>query len=115
VKEKLIRYRPGIDPKPKSRTDWVRVDRMIDDEIEAAARSDPDAQPMSDEELAACIPHAQLRVLRDRLGLTRQKFARRFGIDVRTVRRWEETHDKPRGPTPTYVRVIGAVLDALQD
>ena len=115
MKEKLIRYRPGIDPIPKSRTDWARVDRMTDEEIEAAARSDPDAQPMSDEELAACIPPAQLRGLRDQLGLTREEFAQRFGIDVRTLRRWEKTRDKPRELTPSYVRVIGAVLDALEN
>ena len=40
MKEKLIRYRPGIDPKPESQTDWVRVDAMTDEEVEAAARLD---------------------------------------------------------------------------
>ena len=38
MKEKLIRYRPGVDPKPESRTDWARVDAMTEEEIEAAAR-----------------------------------------------------------------------------
>lgn len=29
----------------KGKTDWVRVDAMTEEEIDAAARSDPDAQP----------------------------------------------------------------------
>jgi len=34
VKEQLIRYRPGRDPKPDSRTDWDRLKRMSDEEVE---------------------------------------------------------------------------------
>ena len=52
MKEQLIRYRPSHDPKPNSRTDWTRLDRMTDTEVEAAALSDPNAQPMTDEQLA---------------------------------------------------------------
>ena len=41
MSEKLIRYRPGIDPKPVGRTDWDRLRKMTEEEIEAAALSDP--------------------------------------------------------------------------
>ena len=115
MKEHLIRYRPGIDPKPRGKTDWDRLRRMTEEEINAAALSDPDAQPMTDAELAACIPPARLRALRERLGLTQEEFAQRFGISVRTLRHWEETRDRPQCITPAYVRVIGAVLDTLED
>jgi hypothetical protein len=43
------------------RIDWAKIDGMTDEEIEAAARSDPDNPPLSDEELA------QLRRVRPRL------------------------------------------------
>ena len=33
----------------KGRTDWVRVDALTDEEIEAAVRDDPDAAPLTDE------------------------------------------------------------------
>jgi hypothetical protein len=52
VKGQLIRYRPGVDPKPESRTDWKRLRQMTEKEIERAALDDPDAQPLSDEKLA---------------------------------------------------------------
>jgi putative transcriptional regulator len=32
--------------------DWARLDAMTDEEIEAAARSDPDNPPLTDEQLA---------------------------------------------------------------
>jgi hypothetical protein len=32
--------------------DWARLDAMTDEEIEAAARSDPDNPPLTEEQLA---------------------------------------------------------------
>jgi putative transcriptional regulator len=119
VKEKLIRYRPGIDPKPESQTDWVRVDAMTDDEVEAAALSDPDAQPMTDEELAQCFRPGALRLVRDRLGLSKEDFADRFRIDLETLTQWEEGRAVPESMARAYLRVIErnpeAVLAALED
>ncbi len=40
------------DSKPRSealKTDWVRIDAMTDEEVEAAALADPDAQPVPKE------------------------------------------------------------------
>jgi len=119
VKEGRIRHRPGIDPKPEDRTDWDRLARMTDEEIEAAALSDPDAQPMTDEELAQCFRPGMLREVRERLGLSEQDFASRFRIDPETLRAWEEGRAFPEALARAYLRVIEhnpqAVLDALQD
>ena len=44
---------------PKDATDWERLERMTDDEIEAAVRDDPDAAPIADEDFwrnATLIP-----------------------------------------------------------
>jgi len=119
VKEKLIRYRPGIDPKPVGRTDWERVRNMTDEEIEAAALSDPDAQPMTDEELASMFRPRLLRELRERLGLSQAAFAQRFHINVRTLQDWEQARRVPDQVARAYLRVIAhnpnAVASALQD
>ena len=115
MKEQLIRYRPGIDPKPESRTDWDRVDRMTDEEVEAAALSDPDAQPMTIEQLAECVRPGMLRVARARLGLSQKQFAERFRIDLSTLRGWEEGRNLPGKPSGAYLQVIKAVLAALED
>jgi hypothetical protein len=34
------------------KVDWAKLDAMTDEEIEAAARSDPDNPPLTDEQLA---------------------------------------------------------------
>ena len=75
VKEKLIR-----DPKPVSRTDWERLKMMTNEEVEAAALSDQDAQPMTDEEPATLFRPRSLRELCDRLGLSQAAFAERFRV-----------------------------------
>ena len=37
--------RRSLDEVRRGKTDWARVDAMTEEEIDAAARSDPDAQP----------------------------------------------------------------------
>jgi putative transcriptional regulator len=119
VKDKVIRYMAGVDPKPVGRTDWERLDRMTDEEIEAAALSDPDAQPMTDEELARMFRPRELRELRARLGLSQAAFAERFRINLRTLQDWEQARRVPEDVARTYLRVIArnpeAVAAALQD
>jgi len=46
-----VTVKPG-EPMPRGKTDWVRLDTMTDDEIMAAALSDPDAQPLTPQQLA---------------------------------------------------------------
>jgi putative transcriptional regulator len=43
--------KPGEVP-PRGETDWARVNVMTDEEVLAAALSDPDAQPLDSEALA---------------------------------------------------------------
>src|SRR5438132_13104460 len=85
VKEQLIRCRPGHDPKPDSRTDWDRLNRMSDEEIERAALDDPDAQPLSDEKLARGFRPKALTALRKRRGLSQAEVARQFKLNRRTL------------------------------
>jgi putative transcriptional regulator len=119
VKDKLIRYRPGSDPEPEDRTDWDRLRRMTDEEVEAAALSDPDAQPMTDEQLAATFRPGDINRLRRRMGLTQAAFAKRFHIDLRSLRDWERGRRVPEGVVRAYLRVIernpDAVAAALED
>jgi putative transcriptional regulator len=106
MKEKLVHYRPGVDPEPVDESDWARVDRMTDEEIEAAALSDPDAQPMSEEELARMFRPGALRELRKGLGLSQAEFGERFRINLRTQQDWEQGRRVPGEVARNYLRVI---------
>jgi putative transcriptional regulator len=115
----LIRHRSGVEPKPVDRTDWERVKRMTDEEIEAAALADPDAQPLTDAELSQAFRPGALRELRGRLGLSQAEFAKRFRIELCTLQDWEQARRVPDDIARTYLRIIernpDAVVAALQD
>ena len=86
---------------------------------EAAALSDPDAQPMTDEELAFLFRPRSVRELRERLGLSQAAFAERFRINLRTLQDWEQARRVPDQVARAYLRVIernpDAVIAALRD
>jgi putative transcriptional regulator len=90
----------------RGRTDWRRVDTLTDEEIEQAARGDPDAPPLSDEELARFQRIVDVRALRRRLGMSQAKFARSFHLSVGTVRDWEQGRAAPDGPARVLLRLI---------
>jgi hypothetical protein len=46
-----VTVKPG-EPLPRGDTDWARLDAMTDEEVMAAALSDPGAQPLTPEQLA---------------------------------------------------------------
>lgn len=63
-------------------------------------------------------PHAvDVSNLRERLNLTQEQFAARFGFSVATLRHWERGDRSPSGASLVFLNVIernpGAVLNAL--
>jgi putative transcriptional regulator len=66
-----------------------------------------------------CQPHAgNVADLRQRLSLTQEQFAARFGFSVATLRHWERDDRSPSGASLVLLNVIDrnptAVLQALQ-
>ena len=57
--------------------------------ITAAAYRDPDAQPLTDADLARMKRVPRTKTLRRALGLTQEEFAARYHIPLGTLRRWE--------------------------
>jgi putative transcriptional regulator len=91
----------------KSRTGSSLGERkMTDDEILAAARSDPDAQPSTKAQLARMRRVPEVTRLRWRLELRQEAFAVRFGIPVATVRDWEQGRSSPDAMARSYLKVI---------
>ena len=54
--ENITRVTLNPNNPSKGKTDWEQVDGMTEAEIHAAALSDPDAQPVTPEELEAFKP-----------------------------------------------------------
>ena len=94
------------EPLPRGRTEWTRLDAMSDKEVMAAARSDPDAQPLTPEQLAKMRRVSRVKVLRQRLGMTQAEFAEAFHPPITTLRDWEQRRSTPDAPARALLLAI---------
>ena len=97
--------KPGEAP-PRGETDWARVNAMTDEEVLAAALSDPDAQPLDLEALARMRRVSPVKALRQRLGMTQVEFAEAFRLPVSTLRDWEQLRTTPDAPARALLQAI---------
>src|SRR6266545_4189053 len=81
---------------------------MTEAEIEAAAAADPDARPMTPEEMARARRVPRVRTLRRALGLTQEEFAAHYHIPLGTLRDWEQGRTEPDQPARAYLKVIAS-------
>jgi putative transcriptional regulator len=87
---------------------------MTEPEIEAAAIADPDARPMTAEELHTARRVPRIRTLRRALGLTQEEFAGRYHIPLGTLRDWEQGRTEPDQPARAYLKAIAGDPVAVQ-
>lgn len=100
---KLVRVHPG------GREEILRkrpLRPMTEEQIEAAARSDPDNPPLTESRLKQLKLVPRVRTLRRALGLTQEEFAARFHIPIGTLRDWEQGRTEPDQPARAYLKVI---------
>jgi putative transcriptional regulator len=79
---------------------------MAPEDIEAAARIDPDAQPLTEADLARMKRVPRTKTLRRALGLTQEEFAARYHIPLGTLRDWEQGRTEPDQPARAYLTII---------
>lgn len=75
---------------------------MTDEEVVAAALSDPDAQPLTPEQLAKMRRVSRVKDLRQRLGMTQIQIAEAFHL----LRDWEQHRSTPDAPARALLRAI---------
>jgi putative transcriptional regulator len=79
---------------------------MTPEAIEAAARTDSDAQPLTRSDLKRMKRTPQAKIIRRALGLTQEEFAAHYHIPLGTLRDWEQGRAEPDQPTQAYLKVI---------
>jgi putative transcriptional regulator len=87
---------------------------MTEAEIEAAAGADPDARPMTAEELRTARRIPRIRTLRRALGLMQEEFAGRYHIPLGTLRDWEQGRTEPDQPARAYLKAIAGDPEAVR-
>jgi putative transcriptional regulator len=116
-REGTTKFRLRAKKPPK--TDWRAFDAMSEEARHAAALSDPDSPPATEAQLRRARRMPNVRALRERMNLTQQEFAARFGLPLGTVRDWEQGTHRPDRAAQVLLAVIAkdpdAVIRALEE
>ena len=92
-----------------------RCDAISDEEIRAAALSDPDSVPVPVYDTPGLHRQVNVKKLRERLGLTQEEFAATYRIPVGTLRDWEQCRKNPDAPARAYLMVIARNPEAVAE
>jgi putative transcriptional regulator len=115
---KIVQVMPDGTTRPfESKTDWASFNALTEEEVTAAALSDPDSVLLTDEQLAEGRHAPNPREIRQKLQMTQEQFAAEFHIPLGTLRDWEQGVSVPDTAARSYLRVIAknpkAVIEAL--
>src|SRR3954451_25279084 len=108
-----VTMKPG-SALPRGDTDWTRLDAMTDEEVVTAALSDPDAQPLTPEQLSGMRRVSRVKVLRQRLGMTQMQFADAFHLPTTPLRDWEQLRSTPDAPARALLLAIERAPDVMR-
>jgi len=86
---------------------------MTDADITAAAKADADNLPLTADEMARMEAAAVVRHVRARTGLSQDRFAKRYRINVGRLRDLEQGRTKADSALLAYLAVIDREPDAV--
>jgi putative transcriptional regulator len=86
--------------------------------VEAAARADRDAQPLTADDLKrmkrSLKRTSQAKIIRRALALTQEEFAVRYHIPLGTLQDWEQGRAQPDRPTQAYLKIIACEPERVE-
>jgi len=88
---------------------------MTEAQRHQAALNDPDARPLTAEDLTRMKRTPQVRIIRRALGLSQEEFAARYHIPIGTLRDWEQGRVEPDKAARAYLKVIAREPDTVRD
>jgi putative transcriptional regulator len=90
--------------------DWKAVDATNDYDIAAHIAAEPDTAPdisaLGEGRVVHPPDHVDVFAIRRKLHMSQERFARRYGFSVWSVRNWEQGRRRPEGPARLLLRVI---------
>ena len=102
------------NPPKMSKEARARLDSMTDEEITAAAESDPDNPPLTDEELERVRLARWVQAVRARTGMSQPRFAEVYRINVGRLRDLEQGRTQPDSAMRAYLTVIAREPEAVE-
>lgn len=100
-----------INDLPTDKTDWAKIAKLSDKEIESAAHKDKDASLITKKQLtyfkrAHAFKANDVVRIREKLHMSQTVFAAYFGISKRTLQEWEQGRRRPAGPSCVLLMII---------
>ena len=83
-------------------------------EKHAAALSDPDNRPLTDEDMRRMKRTPRAKIIRRALGISQEEFAMRYHIPLGTLRDWEQGRVEPDQAARAYLTVIAREPQTVQ-
>jgi putative transcriptional regulator len=108
-------------PRPAAKQhepDWAALDALTDDEIAAQIAANPDAAPeldwsLDDPKVHIMVP-TDVKAIRAKFGLSQDRFAKTFALNLATLRDWEQQRRMPHGPARTLLQIIDREPEAVR-
>lgn len=105
--------------KMKAKTDWKKVKAMTERQVIKAAKSDPDALPLTAAELknfkrVNSPKKVDVKAIREKLGFSQKEFAYYFGVSIRTIQEWEQHRCYPNATARNFLKVIEKAPQVVQ-
>ena len=83
-----------------------RLKNVSDDKAEAQALADPDNPPLSEQQLSRMALAREVRLIREKTGLSQPQFAARFHIGLARLRDFEQARSEPDFVVRVFLRMI---------
>jgi putative transcriptional regulator len=83
-----------------------RLNALSDAKVEALARSDSDNPPLTDGQLRRMALAREVRLVREKTGLSQPQFAARFHISLARLRDFEQARSEPDFIVRVFFRMI---------
>lgn len=113
----IVRVNSADIDRERLRAEIAALPEVSEEEIERHAAEDGDAWTDEDFHRARIVlPRFEpdrIRALRARLGLSQERFARRFGFSPDAIEQYEQGRRVPRGSASNLLRVIEADPDLV--
>jgi putative transcriptional regulator len=98
--------------------DWAALKALTDEEIAAQIAADPDVAPeldwsLDDPKVRIMVP-TDVKAIRAKFGLSQEKFAKTFALNLATLRDWEQERRMPHGPARTLLQIIDREPEAVR-
>src|SRR5947207_15082789 len=90
--------------------DWEALRALTDEEIAAQIAANPDAAPdldwsLDDPKVRILVP-TDVKAIRAKFGMSQDRFAKTFALNLATLRDWEQERRMPHGTARTLLQII---------